>query len=57
MFVSDLFGQSETDFERSRVTKDVTEAVLEELDLSEEVLERLVEAQLNTHAISLSCTR
>jgi len=35
----------------------VTEGVLEELDLSEEILERLVEAQLSTHAISLSCIR
>ena len=39
------------------VTQDVTEGILEKLDMSEDDLERLVEAQLNTHAISLSCIR
>lgn len=39
------------------VSKDVTEGVLEKLNMSEEDLERLVEAQLNTLAISLSCVR
>lgn len=38
-------------------TKDVTEDVLEQLDMSEENLERLIEAQLNSHAVSLSCIR
>jgi len=35
----------------------VTEGVLEQLDMSEENLERLIEAQLNSHAVSLSCIR
>ena len=43
--------------EQGHFSKDITEGVLEKLNLSEEDLERLVEAQLNTHAISLSCIR
>jgi hypothetical protein len=56
MSVSQVSYHSEADAEYGFV-KDVTEGVLEKLDMSDQDLERLEGAQLNSHAISLSCIR